>query len=164
MASLGAGLPYPVQYEISQAQSPSQLAQQSPALGSASMNQGGSGSSVSNSDFADAPQIVPLGVTPEMMRPRRRKQAHNPNSQGVMWGNIPGTAQGSACNPRNTSGALSFLDQLKANLESNPWGALWILLGLGVIVVAVADSSTPSRRNPGKRKKAKAKAKAKARK
>jgi len=151
--SLGTGLPIPVQWQMAQASSPAQQVQQSVIMGPASSNVGNSGSTFDASDFSSSPQVIPLNVTPEMIQPKRRGKVHNANSTGVAWGNLPGTSRGTRCN----QGGASFLDQVKASISDNPWGSLWILLGLGVIVVAVADSQTTVKRNPGRRKKKAAK-------
>ena len=139
--SLGPGmdatLPLPVAIQVWQAQQPSAIANhQVSTMDPASSVQGGSGASISSSDLAGAPEVLPMNVTPEMavarspqmMADRRRRRAQkfaasSDRSAGVTWGGLP-TERPGAC---GQAGGLS------------PLAILLIASGLGVIVYAVAN-------------------------
>jgi|ERR1035441_10522160 hypothetical protein len=132
---IDATVPLPVAAQIYQNQQPSHVAVQSTAMNPATSTQGGSGASASPSDFAGAPQVQPMNISPEMLiasnpqalmeRRKRRKQASaetSDRSSGVTWGGAP-SAQAGAC---GRPGGLSLA------------AILLIASGLGVIVYAVA--------------------------
>ena len=137
--SLGPGMdatvPFPVAVEIWQAQQPSAVAvQQVSTMDPATSTQAGAGASVSSADISNAPQVLPMNVTPEMaaasspqmMANRRRRNAEksaatSDQSAGVTWGGAP-TRQPGVC------GQAGF----------NPLALVLIAGGLGAIVYAVA--------------------------
>jgi hypothetical protein len=136
-------VPYPVAVAIAQAQQPGAVALQSnpSTLSPATIIAGGEGATFSPSDFAGAPQVQPMNLTPEMRvqsnpqalmeRRNKRKQAASRTSgrsAGVQWGQMPSVRAGSECGPSTS---------LLGTLQANPLAALLIVSGLGVIVYAV---------------------------
>jgi hypothetical protein len=116
-----------------------------------------SGASVNSDEISNAPQIVPLNTLPALPAIRKSRKVHNPNSAGIPWGNLPGQQDTSSCLPASPGGTAassgaSLLNQITAMIQQNPWAALFIAAGLGVIVVAMADSASTTKRNPAKRK------------
>lgn len=145
-APLDLTVPLPIQLQMAQAQQPGAVAlQSSPStLGQATVTEGGSGATFSASDFAGAPTVLPMNLTPEMVaatnpqiqrqRARnRRKGTSGERSPGVQWGQMPSVRPGSACGPPG-----NWLQQL----AGNPLAALLIASGLGVMVYAMATGKS----------------------
>jgi hypothetical protein len=130
---IDATVPLPVAAQIYQAQQPgAQALHQTSSLTPQVQLQGGAGASIG--DFSNAPDIVPMNLTPDMVqtpqmrRQKRQRSSNNPRSQGVQWGGLPSVSPQCAA-----PGSSSFA----ASLKANPWAALFIASGLSVIVYSV---------------------------
>ena len=99
------------------------------ALVPATVQAGAAGAVISDQQISDAPTVLPMNVVPSMLPPNentiaaRQARQHARKVPGTPWGVAPG--QSPAC-----SG--TFLERVRAN----PWGAAFLVAGLGVVVYA----------------------------